>query len=167
MHIPHRIRVGIALLEGMEKSFLGAKVIIAPQCRSKKRKLYWRIVTNSVFEGRLVATRWLIEFVGVKQGSNGEPCKRQKNPKFPADVRIDDLAGGELLDFRTTNGKCLADIWQGCSQASVHATHKSGHPSVSDSQIANALTIITGHLQETVYKEASLDVRDYVFGPLG
>ena len=162
-HIPHRVRAGVALLDGMEKSLLGAKIIIAPTCQSAEESLYWRIVTNSVFEGRLAATRWLIEFVGINQDRNGVPCNREKSKNHPFDVRIEDLDGGEILKCDTDDGKYLADIWKGCSQASGHATHKSNHPSVADRRIAAALTIIRVHLQKTIYTKAGLNIRDCVF----
>lgn len=45
-------------------------------------------------QGRLAATRWLIEIVGIKQGKDGNPAHCKKDPKYADDVHIEDFDGG-------------------------------------------------------------------------
>jgi hypothetical protein len=92
---------------------------------------------------------------------NGRPiaCKT----KWPEDVRIDVFDGGYLLDPLTPDGRYLADVWKGCTQASSHATNAYNHPSVDDrTVIPKALKIVLDHLQNTIYNKASKHIRDYV-----
>lgn len=159
-HIPHRVRAAIARLN-MEGSLLRVEAIIGPQLRTDEDKIYWRCSTDSIWEGRLAATRWLIEFVGIKQDGEGKPAVCKKN--FPKDVRIDDFDGGKLLDHSTREGQLLANVWKGCSQASSHATNAYNHPPVSDRKdLPEALKIILDHLQNTIYQTAGKNIRDYV-----
>src|ERR1035441_9019913 len=73
LHIPHRVRAAIARLN-MQQSVLQVTATIDPkQLQNDVDKTYWRCATDSLWEGRLTATRWLIEFVGIKQGGNGNP----------------------------------------------------------------------------------------------
>ena len=158
-HIPHRVRAAIARIN-MENSLLRAKAFIDPALRTDEDKIYWRCSTDSIWEGRLAATRWLIEFVGI-QDKNGNPAACTKKRKD--DVRIDDFDGGYLLDPSTANGRCLADVWKGCTQASSHATNAYGHPPVEDRTVLpKALKIILDHLQDTIYDKASKKIRDCV-----
>lgn len=146
----------------MQGSLLQAEAFIDPELRTERDEIYWRCATDSIWEGRLAATRWLIEFVGIKQGENGKPteCKRKNNSK---DVRIDDLDGGKPFDPSSPSAQCSADVWKGCSQASSHATNEHNHPRVGDrNELPAALTIILNHLQDTVYKEAGRKIRDCV-----
>jgi hypothetical protein len=99
-HIPHRVRAAIARLP-MENSILRGTATIDPHCRTEQDHIYWRCATDSIWEGRLAATRWLIEFVGIKQDDAGQAAVCRKSKKFGGkDVRIDDLDGGVLLDHR-------------------------------------------------------------------
>ena len=158
-HIPHRVRAAVARMD-MENSLLRVKAFIDPPRRTDEDKIYWRCSTDSIWEGRLAATRWLIEFVGI-QDKNGNPAACTKKRK--GDVRIDDFDGGYLLDPSTVSGRCLADVWKGCTQASSHATNAYTHPSVDDRTVLpEALTIILDHLQHTIYDEARKNIRDYV-----
>lgn len=135
---------------------------IDPELRTDVDKIYWRCATDSIWEGRLVATRWLIEFVGIKQDGKGNPAVCEKK-KFGKDVRIDDFDGGRLLGHSTHEGQLLANVWKGCSQASSHATNASGHPSIGDKkELPEALEIILDHLQNTIYQKAGKNIRDYV-----
>ncbi len=159
-HIPHRVRAAIARLN-LEDSLLRVKAFIDPELRTDEDKIYWRSATDSIWEGRLAATRWLIEFVGIKQDGKGNPAVCGKNSR--QDVRSDDFDGGRLLDHSTHEGQLLANVWKGCSQASSHATNAYSHPSVSDKkELPEALKIILDHLQKTIYQKAGKNIRDYV-----
>src|ERR1035437_233833 len=118
-HIPHRVRAAIARIN-MKNSLLDVTASIDPALQTGKDKICWRCSTDSIWEGRLAATRWLIEFVGIKQDKNGNPVCTGKKKN---DVRIDDFDGGALLDRSTADGRFLADVWKGCTQASSHATN--------------------------------------------
>jgi hypothetical protein len=159
-HIPHRVRAAIARLN-MEDSLLRVTALIDPQLRTVNDKIYWRCATDSIWEGRLAATRWLIEFVGVKQNNAGNPACAGKSKE--TDVRIDDFDGGTLLGHQTREGRLLASVWGGCSKASSHATNAYNHPPVSDKkELPEALRIIVNHLQKTVYEKAGKNIRDFV-----
>jgi hypothetical protein len=161
-HIPHRVRAAIARID-MENSLLRVKAFIDPALQTDEDKIYWRCSTDSIWEGRLAATRWLIEFVGIKE-KDGNPVACQKRRKD--DVRIDDFNGGDVLDPSTPNGRRLADVWKGCSQAASHATNAYTHPSLDDRTVLpEALKIILNHLQDTIYDKASKKLRDYVLVP--
>jgi hypothetical protein len=166
-HIPHRVRAAIARLP-MENSILRGTATIDPHCRTEQDHIYWRCATDSIWEGRLAATRWLIEFVGIKQDDAGQAAVCRKSKKFGGkDVRIDDLDGGVLLDHRALEAHLLGSVWKGCSQASSHATNEYKHPPVSNGkELPEALTIIAEHLQNTIYQKAGKNLRDYVLEPV-
>jgi len=157
-HIPHRVRAAVARLP-MQNSLLQVEASIDPECRTERDEIYWRCATDSIWEGRMAATRWLIEFVGIKRDENGGPteCKKKKGSK---DVRIDDLDGGKLFDPSNPDAQLLADVWKGCSQASSHATNEYNHPRVGDrKELPAALAIILNHLQDTIYEQAGKKVQ--------
>jgi len=160
-HIPHRVRAATARLP-MEKSPLQVQALIDPKCRDEKDKIYWRCATDSIWEGRLAATRWLIEFVGVKQ-KNGQPSECRKKTESN-DVRISDFDGGKLFDLHNNleDAECLANMWKGCSQASSHATNAYNHPSTRDEAVRNVLIIILNYLDETIYEKAGKNLKDCV-----
>ena len=159
-HIPHRARAAIARLT-MEGSLLRVNAFIDPELRTDVDKIYWRCATDSIWEGRLAATRWLIEFVNIKQDRKGNPSVCEKN-KSGNDVRINDFDGGRLLGPSTHAGQLLANVWKGCSQASSHATNEYSHPSVDEKELSEALKIILDHLQNTIYQKEGKNIRDYV-----
>jgi len=67
------------------------------------------------------------------------------------------------VDPSTPNGRCLADVWKGCTQASSHATNEYSHPSVDyKKELPEVLKIMLDHLQNTIYQKAGKNIRDYV-----
>ena len=110
-HIPHRVRAAIARLP-MENSILRVTATIDLQCRTEQDRIYWRCAADSIWEGRLAATRWLIEFVGIKQGKGGNPVRCEKDPKYPDDVHIQDFDGGVPLNHQTLAAADLASVWK-------------------------------------------------------
>ena len=121
-------------------------------------------VGRSVDEGRLAAMRWLIEFIGIVRS---EPSKLpiQKTPHSNGrDVMINDCTGGTLFDPRHLGAQKLADLWKGCSQASMHATSDTGHPDVSPDRIAEALEIVLTHLDTHLYQPNGLKLIEVVRG---
>jgi hypothetical protein len=166
-HIPHRVRAAIARLD-MKNSLLHVQALVDPHPMTIEGKIYWRCATDSIWEGRLAATRWLIGFVGIKRDDKGNPAVYGGGRKgvCHSDVRIDDFDGGKLLNHLTKEGRLLADVWKGCTQASSHATNASNHPPVSENVLTEALTIIIDHLQNTIYQKAGKEVRAYVLEPV-
>jgi len=143
-HIPHRIRAVIARLP-LQEELLKSISAKDPQ------KIKERCEGNSIWEGRLVAVRWLIEFIGVTQDKNGKPVRPKRRNPTGADVSIERIAGGALFDLQSSDAIVLARVWKGCSQASSHATHASGHPPVDEVTIDSALRIVIAHLDRTIY----------------
>lgn len=165
-HIPHRIRAAAARLP-MENSLLQVTATIDPHPLTPPGRIFWRFATDSIWQGRLVAARWLIEFVGIKESDKCIPVQCRRNPKFPHDVFIDNLAGGVLFRPNAPEAQLLAQVWGGCSQASSHATtdtHK--HHSINERPLAEALTIILDYLQAGIYDTAGQKLRDYVLEPV-
>lgn len=160
LDIPHRVRAAIALLD-LEDSILRVKAYVWPELRTDEEKIYWRCATDSIWEGRLVATRWLIEFTGVKNRKTGR-AKNKKSPKTPSsDVCISDFRGGIPVGRTSREGEFLAEVWSGCSKASGHPTD-GGHPPVKEKDLTKAINIIVDHLQNTIYQEAGINIRDFV-----
>jgi hypothetical protein len=165
-HIPHRIRAATARLP-METSLLRITATIDPCPLTCQGRIFWRFATDSIWQGRLVAARWLIEFVGIKENDKGTPVQCRRNPKFPHDVFIDDLAGGVLFSPTAPEATLLAHVWSGCSQASSHATTDTHtHHPVDEKPLAEALTIILDYLQAGIYETAGQKLRDYVLEPV-
>ena len=166
-HIPHRVRAAIARLKVDVWGVTAAEMCVDPPLPTKQSKACWRCSTDSIWEGRLVAARWLIEFVGIQQDPKGKAVRSRKSTKYSSDVRINDLPGGILLDPNTNDAEKLAKVWKGCSQGSSHATDASGHPSVDDRrELPKAVSIVIKHLEQTVYHgRVGETLRELVLGP--
>ncbi len=151
-HIPHRVRAAIARLD-MTKSVLAVVAVIDPMIETKDDKINWRCATDAIWEGRIAATRWLIEFVGIRE-KHGNPAGPKAGSKKSCDIDISHFSCGPsgLFDLKRPEAKDLAMVWKGCSQATSHATYKSGHPSVNDEQLSGALAQILEHLQDRLYQ---------------
>ena len=114
-HIPHRVRAAIARLP-MENSILRGTATIDPHCRTEQDHIYWRCATDSIWEARLAATRWLIEFVGIKQDDAGQAAVCRKSKKFGGkDVRsaaVEDIDLAVHPDFDTRRVAAVAQIFE-------------------------------------------------------
>jgi hypothetical protein len=55
----------------MEDSLLRVKAFIDPALRTDEDKIFWRCSTDSIWEGRLAATRWLAQEFGIRNGNSG------------------------------------------------------------------------------------------------
>lgn len=164
-HIPHRVRAAMAMMD-MRGTVLDAHAVIEPPSeRETQARIYWRCLTDSIWEGRLTAMRWLIEFVGIQMDRKGKPAstvKPSRKGAFPFDVFIDSFDGGVLVDPTSSDGQVLAGFWKACSQASSHATDASGHSPVNEAELKQALTIVVEHLQKTIYQRANRRLRNCV-----
>ncbi len=121
-------------------------------------------IGRSVDEGRMAAMRWLIEFVGIVRTEPSSRAARKTPHQNGFDVMITDCSGGTAFDHKHPDAKKLADLWKGCSQASMHATGDTGHPDVSPHKIAEALEIVLKHLDAHLYQPNGLKLIDIVRG---
>ena len=109
-----------------------------------------RCASNAMWEGRLVATRWLIDFIGIKADkATGVALRNRKIGQHDWD--IENLRPGSYFNPSGPGSQTLADIWLGCTRASSHPTWKSGHPSVKPDRLNAALEIVMNHLQRELY----------------
>ena len=104
---------------------------------------------TAAFEGRMVATRWLIEFIGV--GERDKSGKLHRPNRKPNDVSINMIEGGREIELDSGEAEILSNVRKGCAQASGHPTHATNHPEVDDEALDEALRIIIKHLERTVY----------------
>jgi len=154
-HIPHRVRAALARVP-LQEDLLNHQ-----QYQSKKKEIEKRCEGDAIWEGRLAATRWLIEFIGVSAKKNGQPKLPSRHSR---DARIDDL-GGKIFDLNCSDARVLAKIWLGCSQGSSHATHASGHPPVNEKEISKALKIVMKHLDKQLYSGAGQTIASFALQP--
>src|SRR5215472_6627821 len=130
-HIPHRVRACIACLPIQEERMPNTA---DEEMRNALRN---RFLLTAAFEGRMVAMRWLIEFVGI--------CEKSGQPERPTPrkgtVSIDSL-GGKEINLSSSEAKTLAKVWKGCSQASGHPTRDTNHLPLTDAVLDEALRII-------------------------
>jgi hypothetical protein len=108
-------------------------------------------VFHAVWEGRQAALRWLIEFVEVAQGKDGNP--KRPTPQ-PDDVRIGHLQVGAEFPIPSSEASELAVMWHAVSKATSHATQGSGHVPIDEARIDRVTRIVLEHLQKTVYAAA-------------
>ena len=143
-HIPHRLSACFAELP------LQSELLMLEVADDALRlKIRAACCERAVWEGRMVAMRWLIDFVGVAANREGKP--RRPGRHRDADVSITDIQGGQAIELCSSEAATLAKVWQGCSQASSHPTQDSNHPPVDPITLDNALRIIVSHLQRTIY----------------
>ena len=141
-HIPHRICAALTWLP-MEK------MSPHPEWKDKEKdKFHIWCICRSVDEGRKAAMRWLIEFVGIKTDAKKNPVRPDRRP---TDVWIEHFHPGTGFNLTDPNAKKLADVWQGCSQASMHATANTDHPAVGVQELAEALQIVVEYLEKNLY----------------
>jgi alpha-beta hydrolase superfamily lysophospholipase len=159
-HIPHRIRAGLAITKALEK-----QIGTLPQrsANSREEKIVRRCETDSIWEGRIIAMRWLIELVGLTQDKYGNPIA--KTQRFPSDFLIQDLPGGAPISPSSTEATTLAKVWKGSTQGTSHPTHNSSHPPVNEQELEDALAVIADHLDKTVYAAQQKKVTDVSLVP--
>ncbi|HEY5991426.1 MAG TPA: hypothetical protein VIU10_02510 [Candidatus Udaeobacter sp.] len=154
-HIPHRFRACIACLPFQEECM--------PQSADEGTRQIIRdlLVRTAAFEGRLVAMRWLIEFVGVgERNKAGKVCRPRRKPN---DVSIEMIEGGKEIDLDSNDAEILANVRKGCTQASAHPTRDTNHPRVNAPELDEALRIIVKHLNHTVYSGRPRDLLTETF----
>jgi hypothetical protein len=157
VHIPNRVRAATALLP-MQNSLLQNVATTTFQRATRQQRINCRCITDSIWEGRQAATRWLLDLLAVNQDNTGNPCRPRK---YDDDVDLTDL-GGTIFDLAHPDAKKLCALWKGCSQASSHPTHESNHPPIDEKHLVETLNIVIKHLQDTLYGPASEIIVDYV-----
>lgn len=152
-HIPHRIRAAIAgtemLVLKLQERFGKEKVRTAGyevRVTSQPDSVALFCTDNAVWEGRLTATRWLVDFVGIssQKGKPGRPGQK------PHDWRIDKF-GATFFPLTHADAQKLADIWLGCTKATSHPTRGSGHPPVDPNELNAAIAIVIEYLEKELY----------------
>jgi hypothetical protein len=160
--IPHRICASLTWLKTMDGDWAMPP---DPEWKNKdKDKFHIYCVGRSVDEGRKAAMRWLIEFVGIAKDN------KTKRPKKPAPLRghedeqvlIERLDHGKLFDIHCGDAIILAEVWKGCTQASMHATTNTGHPLVEPKNLAEALKIIIAYLENNLYTPNGFTLWDVI-----
>jgi hypothetical protein len=153
-HIPHRVRSALAgtevLVLKLQDRFGKENVRTAAfeaRITSQADSVALYCVDSAVWEGRLTATRWLIDFVGVSSDRN---CKPSRPAQKPHDWRIDKM-GASLFPLGDANAQKLADVWLGCTKATSHPTRGSGHPPVDPNELNAAIAIVIEYLDKTLY----------------
>ena len=153
-HIPHRIRATLAgtemLVQKLQQKFGKQNVRTAGvhanvTCQADSVALLCS--TNAIWEGRLTATRWLIDFIGISCDRNGQPARPVQKPH---DWRIDKL-GGNYFPLTDANAQKLADVWLGCTKATSHPTRGSNHPPVDPDELNAAISIVVDYLEKHLY----------------
>ena len=130
--------------------------------KDKLDKFHIYCVGRSVDEGRKAAMRWLIEFVGIAMDRKTKSPKRPTIFRKSEDIWIKRFGPGKLFNLKHCNARILADVWKGCTQASMHATTNTSHPRVDPPELAEALKIIIAHLEKHLYAPNGLILREVV-----
>lgn len=161
-HIPHRVRACLAITP-LLTDYLGTDRA-QPGPTDRDNDLIYKIIqrceTDCIWEGRLIALRWLIEFVGVKANNDGKPerCKPRKDD----DLWIEDIDCNGAFDLQLPESQLLADFWCIATKASAHSTWKSQHTSACDERRNRAARLLIDHLGRTIYKDEPNWIKKYI-----
>jgi hypothetical protein len=160
-HIPHRVRACLAIT-CMLTDYLDidcGRLVPAVKDEDSNYQIIRRCETDCIWEGRLVALRWLIEFVGVKADKDGKP--ERCTPRVD-DLWIEDIDCNGAFDLQLPESQLLADFWCIATKASAHSTWKSQHPSASDERRNRAATLLIDHLGRTIYRDEPNWIKKYI-----
>ncbi|MEA2711826.1 MAG: hypothetical protein QOF78_4427 [Phycisphaerales bacterium] len=161
--IPYRIRAVLA-----QMPYLWA---LTPNEADPLREDYYtirgRCLGDAAWEGRLVAMRWLIEFIGIKRNladTQAVPATPDLR-RFPFEKRVTDF-GSQFHLFNSQGTKAaqaefLSKIWKGCSQSSMHVTEGSNHWPVEPPDLESALRIVLDYLDATIYSSTGHNALHY------
>jgi len=124
-------------------------------------------VHSSIWEGRHIAMRWLIEFVGIADADRktGIPQRpKAKGEKLEQQVMINRFAGGNqnLFDEKAESATKLSLVWKACTQASSHPTIGTNHQPIPDEILVKAIAMIIAHLEQTIYDASEVNLFDAV-----
>lgn len=153
-HVPHRVRAAIAgteiLVLKLQERFGKNNVRTAGYearvtCQADSVALL--CTDNAVWGGRLTATRWLIDFLGISSDKHGNPSRPAQKPH---DWRVDKL-GAPFFPLTGADAQKLADIWLVCTKATSHPTRGSNHPPVNPNELNSAIVVIIEYLEKQLY----------------
>lgn len=148
-HVPYRIRILWSRLPSLDVR-LGPP-IPPPEVKGNE-VIRRRCDSDAIFEGRIAAMRWLIEFIGVKPSSYSDSCNASNFVGY--------------APFGTgTDSVFLRDVWDSCTKAASHSTHASGHTPITDAMRERVLRIVCSHLNNTIYKPLGTTVEDEALLP--
>lgn len=125
-----------------------------PEPEIKPAGFYKYCIDRSIQEGRNIAMRWLIEFVGIAntdtKTGNPQPPGPPPSKNAAEPVTIGRFNGGLLFDAGNNRIAAvkLSKVWKGCTQASSHPTTRSNHPPIEANELAEALGIVIAHLKK-------------------
>jgi hypothetical protein len=150
-HIPYRVRAAVCYAE------------FIPMPKVPMDTLHGRCVNHAVHQGRLIAIRWLIEFIGIKMSRTGKVTRSTAvTPNAGKDFGITNLPGGRRFGCRRKGARKLARAWKGCSQAVSHPTFDTRHPKVDGIPILEVVQIIFEWLESTLYQPNKLSLRTII-----
>ena len=122
---------------------------------NEERRRHLAFILQASWEGRHASLRWLIEFIGISQGKDGNAVR----PRFAADdLRITDLPGGREIEIPSERAEELARIWHALTKVTSHATHKSNRIELPEELLKGTAHFIARHLQDTVYNAAGITI---------
>ena len=119
----------------------------SPENRELQQSLHF--ILQASWEGRHAAIRWLIEFVGVINDSEGQP--KRSSRKFDDDFRISDLAGTEIA-LKSAEAEKLASLCYDLNKATSHPTHESDHDTITEERLRWAAQFLASYVNEQLYK---------------
>jgi len=157
--IPYRVIAGI-IMSDIEQTWEPGPLTLNPAGLKSLGLNY------AALEGRRVAVRWLIEYIGLKQGRKS--CLPEESDagaeRDETDCGLIRIPGGvnHTTDPNNPNAVFLANVWRGCVQATSHPTIGTEHFDVGHTNLNKAIGIIIDHLQSTIYDHEGLKLRDVV-----
>src|ERR1035441_7608829 len=150
-HVPHRICAALALLP------MEGKWAMPNHPDIPKSDFHVWCINRSVEEGRKASMRWLIEFVGVTLGKKSRKPAEKRPHENGKSVRICEV-GGKLFDTNNKDALQLANIWEACTQASLHPTMDTNHVPLGPKDLASALQIVLAYLETALYQPNGRDL---------
>jgi hypothetical protein len=148
-HLPHRIRVLWANLASLDQRLHSAP---EPTPTTPEQITRRRCETDAIWEGRISALRWLIEFIRVKPSTWPDSCSAEDFADYAPFPSGSDAA-------------YLADLWTSCTKATSHSTHNSGHTPLDNAAFDRGRELICAHLNATIYKNTGTSVEEEALLP--
>jgi len=141
-HIPYRVRCFLAKQTSPSCDY-------ACQCQ-----------IDAIGEGRRVAIRWLVEFIGI---SGTDPAKPTRPQQHPGDIRINSYGSKEddlFFDPETRpDALTLSLAWKGSTVATAHSTRGASKTTpallVHQGEQKDAFDIIINYLNNKLYIKAT------------
>jgi hypothetical protein len=144
-HVPHRVRAALAITSLLES--LQEKHRRPPRYVDQVDQ---HCEHNAIWEGRIAAVRWLIEFIGISADKSGRPARPTRRPN---DIGIEHFDAAYRFDVTVPDATVLARAWLACSQRGSHASiDDPTKPPIDNVERDKALKLVLEHLSATIYK---------------